>query len=48
MDQDTNLNLFQEGVKGYLDALVAIKEFCREVLSRSRRVLEANIDNLGL
>ena len=47
MNKDTNLNLFQDGLQSYPDALVAIKEFCREVLSRSRRILEANLDNLG-
>jgi hypothetical protein len=47
MDQNTDLDLFQEGLQGYPDALVAIKEFCREVHSRSRTVLEANLDNLG-
>ncbi len=47
MDEDTNLNLFQEGLQSYFDALAAINEFQCEVHSRSRQVLEANFDRLG-
>jgi hypothetical protein len=46
MNQDTDLSLFQEGFQSYIDALAAIKEFNRAAYSRSRKVLEANSDDL--
>jgi hypothetical protein len=47
MNRDTNLNLFEEGLRSYVDALGAMKEFYREAYSRSRKVLDANLDDLG-
>ena len=46
MNQNANFNLLQEGLQSYVDALLAIREFCREVGSKSRRVLEANVDDI--
>lgn len=41
------LDLLNEGVNSYLDALVAIREFRREVQSRTRKVVEYRLDELS-
>ena len=46
MNQDANLNLLREGLQSYIDALTAIREFNRAVYSISRKVLDANVDDL--
>jgi hypothetical protein len=46
MDKEANFAVFQEGLKSYAVALSAIRELCGEVYSKSRSVLEANVEDL--
>jgi hypothetical protein len=47
MNEDTSFNLFQEGLRSYIEALAAIRGFYREVYSVSKAVLEDNFEDLG-
>jgi hypothetical protein len=46
MDKKENFEVFKEGLRSFLDAMSAIREFCDEVYSVSRSVLEANLNDL--
>jgi hypothetical protein len=46
MEKETSLTVLQEGLQSYVDAVSGIREFCGDVCSKSRSVLEANLEDL--
>lgn len=46
MDKAKSFALFHQGLRSYVDALSAIRQFCGEVCSESMSVLEANLEGL--
>jgi hypothetical protein len=46
MSLEDNLEFFTEGLRSYMDAMLALGQFCQEVKKKADRVLTSNLEEL--